>query len=269
MIGSIPTTSFDSEGYRQITKARDDWLRSHYPVVAAACAPKTVIEYGCGVGLFTETLLELGLDVLGVDLRQNNIDEARRRHKAVPFEVLDLDDCSDVAFKALPRADLGFAFGILYHLENPLGTIRRICNRTASALLIETRTASAPDNALYLHRELEGDEHNATRLTAVPTLTALLTMLTEAGFIGIYRPLRQPEHPQWSPDSGNGRRHNLVAFRSPVEAKGWERMSNPAPVSKWAPLESADSGWSSDDGKSQSAVASSRSGRFRIFHPPI
>src|SRR6476646_8194304 len=141
------------KNYRRITKVRDDWLRAHYPVIVAACAPKSAIEYGCGVGVFTQTLRELGLDVLGVDLRRSNIDEARLRHRAARFEVLNFDDCSDTDFEVLPRVDLGFAFGILYHLENPLGTIRRICGRTASALLIETRTASAQDNALYLHHE--------------------------------------------------------------------------------------------------------------------
>lgn len=229
-------TAFDHPNYRKVSEAEFEWLDRQYPAVEASTDPKSAIEFGCGVGVFTGALRQRGLQVHGLDLRPDNIAEATRRHPDAAFSVLDFDGCSDVDFKRVPMADLGFAFGVLYHLENPLGVLRRMCDRAERVMMISTRTAEGSQNSLVLHRENEGSAHNTRRLVAVPTLAAILTGLQSGGFDYVYRPVDQPSHPQWADQFGNGRRHSLIAYRSAAEKCGWQRMQAPDAMKKWEPL---------------------------------
>ena len=52
--------------------------------------PGPVADVGCGPGSITALLCDLGLRAYGVDLAPGMIDEARRAHPAVRFEVGDL-----------------------------------------------------------------------------------------------------------------------------------------------------------------------------------
>lgn len=229
-------TAFDHPNYRKVSEAEFEWLDRQYPAVEAIAKPKSAIEFGCGVGVFTGALSQRGVRVHGLDLRPDNIAEATRRHPDAVFSVLDFDGCSDVEFEKVPLADLGFAFGILYHLENPLGTLRRMCDRAERVMMISTRTAEGTQNALLLHQENEGAAHNTRRVVAVPTLAAILTGLQVGGFDYVYRPDDQPRHAQWADHFGNGRRHSLIAFRSAAEHPGWQRLQAPDAVKKWDPL---------------------------------
>ena len=233
MSADAAVTDFDHPSYRKVTEAELAWLDRQFPKLAAVAPLETAIEYGCAVGVFTQALQRHNLKVLGLDLRPSNLSEARRRHPTAEFRIMDFDACSDEDFARLPIADLGFAFGVLYHLENPFGTLRRMCGRTRHAMLISTRTAEGETNALWFYRELQGAAHNVKSVTAVPTLSAVITGLYAAGFSFVYRPEDQPDHSQWAEEAGDGRRHSLIAFREPVEQPGWRRVTPGEVPTKW------------------------------------
>jgi orotate phosphoribosyltransferase len=50
---------------------------------------KNAADAGCGVGFFSQTLAECGLNVCGFDGREENVAEARRRFPQIPFEQAD------------------------------------------------------------------------------------------------------------------------------------------------------------------------------------
>src|SRR6266478_5089926 len=81
------------------------------------------VDAGCGVGFFSQTLAECGLNVRGFDGRGENVAEARRRFPHIPFEQGDIEER---AILELGRYDLVLCCGLLYHLENPLLAIRHL-----------------------------------------------------------------------------------------------------------------------------------------------
>ena len=96
---------------------------------------KTAIDVGCGLGHFSRLLQSLGLEVAAVDGRQQNVDEARRRSTNIQFQQFNAEDMN---ISRLGAFDLGFCFGLLYHLENPLLTIRNLRAITGKILLVES-----------------------------------------------------------------------------------------------------------------------------------
>lgn len=49
------------------------------------------LDVGCGVGFFSPTLAECGLQVCGFDARVENVVGARKRFPGIPFERADLE----------------------------------------------------------------------------------------------------------------------------------------------------------------------------------
>ena len=63
-----------------------------------------VLDLGCGTGRTTRPIADRGADVIGIDIAPSMIDEARRQHPDIAFEVGDAtrlrfdDDAFDVVF---------------------------------------------------------------------------------------------------------------------------------------------------------------------------
>lgn len=143
----------------------------------------------------------------------------------------------DEDFGDIGTYDLVLLFGILYHLQSPLQTILRLSNAIGRVGIISTRVASGDEMAMYLFHEYEGESHNTARFTAVPTFPAFVTMLKEAGFECIYLPAMQPDHPQWRPDFGNGRRYSFVVSREPMAVANWTSLEARDFLKKWESLD--------------------------------
>jgi 2-polyprenyl-3-methyl-5-hydroxy-6-metoxy-1,4-benzoquinol methylase len=98
---------------------------------------RTALDVGCGLGHFSGLLHSSGLQVSAVDGRQGNVEEGRRRYPQVSFRKFDAED---YALRELGKFDLVFCFGLLYHLENPMLTIRHLQAMTKTLLLVEAVT---------------------------------------------------------------------------------------------------------------------------------
>ena len=85
-------------------------------------------------GYFSALLQALHLDVLALDGRAENIEEARSRVPGVEFRLADAEDS---AVRALGKFDLTLCFGLLYHLENPFAAIRNLFALTRKIALVE------------------------------------------------------------------------------------------------------------------------------------
>ena len=90
----------------------------------------TAIDLGCAEGWFAHRLLDWGAArVVALDLRAENIERARlvRHHLGVPAERLELihADLLDSALEELGDFDVVLALSLVYHLEDPVGALRR------------------------------------------------------------------------------------------------------------------------------------------------
>lgn len=78
-----------------------------------------LLDVGCGPGTITADLAGRVAEVLGVDPSASVIEEARRDHPGVAFEVGDL-------FELDGRWDVVHAHQVLQHLDDPVGALRRM-----------------------------------------------------------------------------------------------------------------------------------------------
>src|ERR1700759_3404564 len=108
---------FDQPHYRAINQARSYTLRSVLARMLPALSLHTALDVGSGLGFFSQTLYECGLQVRGFDGREENAAESHRRVPHIPFEQGDLED---QVILQLGQFDLVLCFGLLYLLENPL-----------------------------------------------------------------------------------------------------------------------------------------------------
>lgn len=89
----------------------------------------TVIEIGCGTGLFTEMFAQSGADIVAVDLSPDLLEIARRRNLArVRFLERNFEDCAVegpfdavIGSSVLHHLDLERAWGKIYSLLKPGG----------------------------------------------------------------------------------------------------------------------------------------------------
>jgi SAM-dependent methyltransferase len=173
---------FDHPYYIEINEAR--WLVAKR-IIAQLPNVRSCTDVGCGPGWFADRLSEIGLDVLGVDGRQELVDEAASRVSKARFQKLDI--MSTEATLSLSPVDLVFCFGLLYHLENPFAAIRNLYCLTDKYLFIETQIAPGHGNNLILVSEGKNETQGLNFHAVIPSRIALLKMLYVAGFKSVHR----------------------------------------------------------------------------------
>ena len=112
--------------------------------LAAAGPHATALDLACCEGWFSQRLLEWGAErVVGVDLRELSIQRAElvRDHFGIPSDRLTLvrSDVFDLDLQALGQFDVVLVLGLVYHLEDPVGAVRRARALTRSLCVIESQ----------------------------------------------------------------------------------------------------------------------------------
>jgi SAM-dependent methyltransferase len=232
---------FDHPYYGEINKAREPVVRQIAPVLGVSGARRpTAIDVACGLGYYSKVLDSLGFEVLGVDARKANVDEARRRYPGLRFEVFDAEDSR---LSQLGTFDLVFCFGLLYHLENPFRTIRSLSAMTSNSVMIEGICYPSPEPVMVLMDEYESLDQGINRVAFYPSELCIVKMLLRAGFSECYLPTRMPEHEEYRSDLlGLRKRTLLVGSKLPLTSDlltPWPEppvILDPHPVTKVAPL---------------------------------
>ena len=218
-------TPFDQPHYRALIQARGAMLRKATRKLMPALGLASAVDAGCGVGFFAQTLAELGLTVSGFDGRRQNVEEARRRFPAIPFETGDVED---PGIQMLGKFDLVFCFGLLYHVENPFRAIRNLHGLTGKCLLLESMVVPGERSELLLREEPRVEDQSLTDVACYPSENALVKMLYRAGFAKVYRVTPLPDHEDFRETAEHGRRRTmLLASLTAIDLAGFRLMPEP------------------------------------------
>lgn len=235
---TLKITPFDKREYRRMIEARDASIRSVLQRVRSPLRLLTALDAGAGVGFFSQTLSECGLQVCGFDGREENVAEARKRYPHIPFAQGDLQERSILA---LGQFDLVLCFGLLYHLENPLQAIRNLHALTGKCLLLESMCIPDEKPSMLLREEPREDDQSLTDVAYYPSESGLIKMLYRAGFKYVYRLAPLPEHDDFRDTPEHRRKRTvLVATHAAVDLFGFrlctEKFEDQDPWSRNAAL---------------------------------
>jgi len=205
---------FDLEESQRLVAARGEFLRRFVTDFKDRLELRTALDAGCGVGYFSSLLQEMGLRVTAFDARPENVEEARRRHAGIDFQVADVEELRPQEFGAF---DLVLCFGLIYHLENPLRAMRRLRAMTGKLLLIESVCVPGTAPLIYLRDEAVAEDQALKAIACYPSEGALVKMAYRAGFPAVYRATRPPQHEDFQGSVGRRPwRTIVVAPVSPI-----------------------------------------------------
>lgn len=163
------------------------------------------LDLACHQGFFACHLAASGFgEVVGIDARSGHVEDARLIAGLLGLEERLRFSCLDVHEATVERLggpfDLVLCFGLIYHLENPVGALRTARALTRRALLIETQVVpgltGVVDYGSYRFvrplkgsfgvidetEETHGPEASTTGICLVPSREALLWILDRLGF---------------------------------------------------------------------------------------
>lgn len=222
---TLKLTAFDQRKYRKIIAARADTIRRVVNKLNPLFHFSTALDAGCGVGFFSKTLEDCGLQVCGFDGREENVAEARRRYPSVPFEAGDIEHDS---IRQIGRFDFVLCCGLLYHLENPLRAVRNLRALTEKCLLLESMCTPDTEASLLLRAEPNAEDQSLTDLAWYPSENALVKMLYRCGFATVYRVVPMPAHEEFRDTAQSTRRRTvLLASCAPIDVAGFRLYPEP------------------------------------------
>ena len=155
-------------------------------LVAATATPR-VLDVGCGTGVATAALAVAGLDVSGIDLSPNMIEQAQRRYPGLLFRVgsmLELDVaggslgglCAWYSVIHVPDTQLPRVFAEFHRVLAPDGV-----------LLLAFQVGDEP----RVLTDFDGEQVNLTFVRRRPELVA--DLLSNSGFRIYAELVRQPD----------------------------------------------------------------------------
>lgn len=154
-------------------------------------------------GWFAVNLAKSGFgSVLGVDARDSHVDDSRLIASVYGLDGLEFrqGDVHALTADDTGQFDLVLMFGLLYHLENPVGALRTCRELCRGLCVIETQVvpglAGYVDYGSYQYvkklegsfgivdetEETHGPEASTTGICLVPSLDALVWILRKVGF---------------------------------------------------------------------------------------
>jgi SAM-dependent methyltransferase len=178
---------FDAPNAVAINQARIANLAS----MGLPLAGKRVLDIGCGVGHLGARLAEMGANVVCVDGREGNIASLRTRYPQLEAHVgnVEAEDLS-----RLGRFNIVFCYGLLYHLENPLQSLRNMADLCDEMLLLETIICDHETALVRVEDESTDVNQALGGIAGRPTPHYVVLALNRAGFPFVYAPVTPPEH---------------------------------------------------------------------------
>jgi SAM-dependent methyltransferase len=116
---------------------------------------KRILDVACNCGGFSFLSAQSGAaEVLGIDSEEEYIAQAQFLKKvldeeAVRFRTRRLEELSS---SQLGQFDVTLFFGILYHVEDPIGALKKMAELTCDTIVVDTHVMKFP----YINRLIKG-----------------------------------------------------------------------------------------------------------------
>jgi 2-polyprenyl-3-methyl-5-hydroxy-6-metoxy-1,4-benzoquinol methylase len=137
-----------------------------------------LVDLGCLEGGYTVEFARLGLQSLGLDVREANIEAARYVQSKVNLPNLRFvqDDVWNTEKYGL--FDFTFCCGLLYHVDKPVELLRLLSRVTTRVLFLQTHFSEARDSPSFIHpRKLRRAIGKIVPLAKTATTTHKLSFL--------------------------------------------------------------------------------------------
>ena len=210
-----------------------------------------ILDLACLEGLYAVEFARHGAEVLGVEVREANIEKARFAKDVLRLDKLTLsrDDVRNISAEKYGRFDVVLCLGILYHLDVPdvfsfLARMSEVCTGFA---VIDTHIGTAERSHIHNGATYWGSVFGEHALDATPeykekqlwasidnavsfwfTRASLLNALTRVGFTSIHECLT-PAVPGTPAD-----RVTLIAMKGAAQALLCSPLATAQPVAEVA-----------------------------------
>ena len=160
-----------------------------------------VLDMACNCGGFAVAAKQAGADyVLGVDIADHYLEQANFLRDALELENLEFRklDVSELTADLTGTFDVVLCFGILYHLQDPIRTMKAAANLATQAMLLDTNLMRPPYVSRFLRNrslwkmdvvkesqpkaETTNLRRQGTTCKFAPTERAVMDMLDFLGF---------------------------------------------------------------------------------------
>jgi SAM-dependent methyltransferase len=178
---------FDAPNAIAINQARMANLES----LKLALAGKRVLDVGCGVGHLAARLAQMGCSVVCIDGRTTNIDSLRTRYPQLEAHIANVE--TDPLFP-FGRFHIVFSYGLLYHLENPLQSLRNMESVCDEMLLLETIICDHRLPVVRVEDESTDVNQALAGIAGRPSPHYVVLALNRVGFPYVYAPITPPQH---------------------------------------------------------------------------
>lgn len=198
------TSTYDDGALDQIHESRLAMLtRVIDSRFGGSLAGHNAIDIACHQGWFATQLAEWNADdVLAIDARAAHVADTTLIRDALNLPNLRVQQSDVHALEPakIGQFDLVLMFGLIYHLENPIGALRTALALTRNACVVETQivpgmTGMVDYGSYRFVRPLKGSfgiidetedthgpEASTTGICLVPSLEALLWIMRKIGF---------------------------------------------------------------------------------------
>lgn len=198
--GSVTKTDIAAD-VRRIHTSRREHLQSVIRTRVHNPSEKTALDFASHEGYYSIELAKHFSRVSGLEIRPESIDAARQITTVIGAKNINYieADLQKMSAEDHLKSDFVLVYGLLYHLENPVHTLRLASELSKKHILIETQvfpydiSGKIEDGHYSSQREVEGvfslsvdykdrREGGSTNIALVPSLNALIYLLKIFGF---------------------------------------------------------------------------------------
>jgi SAM-dependent methyltransferase len=178
---------FDAANAIAINQARMANLKA----MGLSLAGKRILDIGCGVGHLAARLAEMGSTVVCVDGRDQNIASLGARYPHLEAHVGNVES---EPLSSFGRFHIVFSYGLLYHLENPIQSLRNMEAVCDEMLLLETIICDHQSAIVRVEDESTDVNQALGGIAGRPTPHYVVLALNRVGFPYVYAPITPPDH---------------------------------------------------------------------------
>ncbi|MEG3889937.1 methyltransferase domain-containing protein [Microcoleus sp. Z1_A1] len=202
-LGNGIKTPVYTDVINQVHKVRHSMIFSFLDSVSFDYKSASVLDIACNEGYFAFEALKHGCKfALGLDVRKENIEKALFIQRALQYQNCEFREADIFEFETRDTYELVFLLGIIYHVENPIGLLRKSADLTSKFLIVETQLCQSQQKAISFGwgvpgKYLEGEEYfvvydeqqetnplasTGNVFSLIPNLSAVIKILRKLGF---------------------------------------------------------------------------------------